>query len=81
MLGKTKTKILRLIAKSPKHGYALSKELGVSISSIYDHLKELEKSGLVAAENKGDKVNYRITENGKLLLKALKVNMSEKTDT
>ncbi len=63
------------------HGYAISKELGVSISSIYDHLKELQQSGFVTADNKGSKINYRITENGKLLLKAMKVNISEKSDT
>ncbi len=63
------------------HGYAISKELGVSISSVYDHLKELERSGFVTAEDKGSKISYRITENGRLLLKAMKVNISEKSDT
>lgn len=80
MLGKTKLKILQIIAQSPQHGYALSKKLGVSISSIYDHLKDLEKSGLVKAEEKESRKLYSMTTNGEMLLKALKGSISEKTD-
>lgn len=79
LLGKTKLRILQMVAESPRHGYGLSKELGVSMSSIYDHLKQLERSGLVAAEARESKKLYSITENGELLLKALKANISEKT--
>ena len=88
MLGKTKLRILQLLVESPSHGYALAKDLRVSISSIYEHLKELEHSGFILSEEKGDKKNYRLTESGRLLLKALKANKAErqrdisgKTDT
>lgn len=80
MVGKTKLRILKAITHSPQHGYALSKKLGVSVSSIYEHLKVLEKLGLVKVEEKGDKKLYSITENGELLLKALKGSLLEKTD-
>ena len=81
MFSKTKLKILQRIAKSPTHGYSIARELGVSISSIYEHLKVLEKEGFIAADKRGDKINYRMTENGRLLLKAVRINISEKPDT
>ena len=78
MLGRTKLRILQITAHSPQYGYALSKKLGVSVSSIYDHLKDLEKMGLIKKEDMEDKKFYSITANGELFLKALKGGMSEK---
>lgn len=80
MVGKTKLKILQIIAHSPQYGYALSKKLGVSVSSIYDHLNDLEKMGLAKKENEEGKKFYSITANGELLLKALKGGISEKAN-
>lgn len=80
LLGRTKLRILQTIAESPQHGYVLSKKLGVSVSSIYDHLKDLERSQLIKAELEESRRLYSITKSGELLLKALKVGMTEKTD-
>ena len=80
MLGKTKLRILQIIANSSKHGYALSKDTGISISSIYDHLNELEKLGLIEVKANGRRKSYSLTENGKLFLKVIKTNISDKRD-
>ncbi len=52
------------------------KELGVSISSIYLHLKQLEEKGFIEiqekSEIKGGKCLYKITEKGRNLLTLMK---------
>lgn len=39
IIGSTKLKILKELSKNPLHGYTLSKKLGITISSIYEHLR------------------------------------------
>jgi DNA-binding PadR family transcriptional regulator len=71
IIGSTKERILREIGKGQIHGYTLAKRLGISLSSVYDHLRGLRESGLVAAKGKGRRRVYTLTEKGKHLLKAL----------
>ncbi len=71
IISPAKMRILKELAKEPLHGYALSKRLGVTISSIYEHLSELEKEGLVAYRVDGRKKVYNLTEKGQGLLKIL----------
>jgi DNA-binding PadR family transcriptional regulator len=67
--------VLRLLNESPSHGYKMHKEVGVSTSTIYQHLDELEEAGMVESSSvEGDPRNrteYRITEKGHQLLDLL----------
>lgn len=71
IIGSTKKKILQEIQKNPLHGYGLAKKLGVSLSSVYEHLKDLKKHGLVEIREEKRKKLYHLTKKGELLLKAL----------
>ena len=71
IIGPTKEKILREIGRGPAHGYALAKRLGISLSSAYEHLRDLREAGLVAAAGRGRRRVYTLTEKGRHLLKAL----------
>jgi len=54
------------------HGYELAKRLGISLSSVYEHFRDLRESGLVEAAGRGRRRVYSLTEKGKHLMKALK---------
>jgi DNA-binding PadR family transcriptional regulator len=71
IIGSTKEKILMEIGRGPVHGYTLAKRLGISLSSVYEHLRDLKNAGLVVAAGKGRRRVYTLTEKGKHLLKAL----------
>jgi len=71
IISPAKMRILKELAKEPLHGYALSKRLGVTISSIYEHLSELEREGLIIFEVEGRRKVYRLTNKGEELLKLL----------
>lgn len=78
LLGNTKSNILSLLNKKPDYAYSLHKRLlndkGITmdISTLYQHLKELENIGMIvrtAAESfrgKPIRFYYRITTRGKL---------------
>ncbi|WP_290597714.1 MULTISPECIES: PadR family transcriptional regulator [unclassified Archaeoglobus] len=68
VISKIKLRILKELEKEPLHGYALSKKLKVSVSSIYAHLYELEKNGFIASSESDRRKVYRLTEKGKALL-------------
>jgi DNA-binding PadR family transcriptional regulator len=71
ILGPTKERILKEIGRGPIHGYALAKRLGISLSSAYEHLRDLREGGLVAAAGRNRKRIYTLTDRGRHLLKAL----------
>lgn len=71
IISETKKQILGEIQYNPNHGYALSQNLGLPLSFIYQHLKELREAGLIKVEEKERKKIYHLTEKGKMLLKAL----------
>lgn len=71
LIGSTKEKILTEIGKGPVHGYELANRLGISLSSVYEHLKDLRASGLVEIREEDRKRVYLLTDKGRHLLKAL----------
>jgi|GEM_PF-1008476 DNA-binding PadR family transcriptional regulator len=71
IIGKTKLAILKELSKEPLHGYILSKRLKITVSSVYAHLDELEKEGLIASSRLERRKIYFLTEKGKDLLKIL----------
>lgn len=63
----TKFEILNLIAEAKaNHGYAIWKLLGENqtLQSIYQHLSELEKMGLIVAIPSKKRKEYRVTNDG-----------------
>jgi DNA-binding PadR family transcriptional regulator len=71
VISQIKLRILKELEKEPLHGYALSKKLKVSVSSIYAHLYELEKDGFIASSKSDRRKIYRLTEKGKTLLELI----------
>ena len=73
LIGETKTEILSRLSESPAHGYRLHKEIGVTASTIYAHLDELDEAGMVEPSDtdKDTRIEYRITEQGEQLLELL----------
>jgi DNA-binding PadR family transcriptional regulator len=72
IIGSTKGRILREIGRGPVHGYTLAKRLGISLSSVYEHLRDLREGGLVVAvAGRGRRRVYTMTDKGRHLLKAL----------
>lgn len=75
LIGDTKRQILLRLREEPTHGYMLAKELEISSGYVYKHLEELQDAGMIEIhedESEGrQRTTYRLTENGKLLLKAL----------
>ena len=72
LIGDTKLSILRALSDSPSYGYDLHKKLGVTTSTIYQHLNELEDAGMVEAspieDDSRDKTMYQLTRRGEQLL-------------
>lgn len=68
----TQLDILRSLAESPNHGYALHKDVGVATSTIYAHLDDLEEAGMVSSttveDDNRNKTQYEITDDGRQLL-------------
>ena len=61
----TRMEILRSIADRRKTLSELSKEIGISKSSVKEHLEKLEKAGLVKRVDEGRKwIYYEITKEG-----------------
>ncbi len=71
VIGSTKEKILKEVGKGPIHGYGLAKRLGIPLSSVYEHLKDLREGGFVELRKKSRKKVYLLTDKGEHLLKAL----------
>ncbi len=73
----TKLKILSQISLSSIKGITgteIKETLGtISLSAIYQHLKELETKGLISRKKEGKNVLYFITNSGKKVLDALDV--------
>lgn len=67
----TKADIVLLLAKAPAHGYAVARKLKLTLSTVYEHLKELEAAGLVAPEQDGRRRIVRLTARGRALANLL----------
>ncbi len=79
-LGRTKIQILEILSEGPSYPYAVWRELSsrfarhLSLQSIYQHVSELKKMGLLAARkgHKNTRRNYVIlTDKGRKLLDRL----------
>ena len=71
IISNPKRKILEEIKRNPCHGYVLSQKLKIPLASIYEHLKELREKKLIEPTDKGGRRTYKLTEKGKMLLKAI----------
>jgi DNA-binding PadR family transcriptional regulator len=75
LIGDTKLEMLRLLSESSSHGYQMHKDIGVTTSTIYQHLAELEDAGMVESVEVGDdprdRTEYHITPDGRTLLELL----------
>lgn len=67
----SKVKILMGLRQKPMHGYAMSQELRVPLTSVYEHLRDLRRNGFIKTEGAGRRKVYRLTEKGALLLRAV----------
>lgn len=70
-----KFRILASLSKGEKHGYSIWKSLKgiVSPQAVYQHLQDLEKRGYVESFNLNGRRVYKLTEEGKRLLKAFRI--------
>ena len=68
----TKRRILEAIEAKPAHGYEISRRLRLPLTGIYAHLGELSREGFVLGERDGRRTVYRLSEKGRLLLRALR---------
>ena len=68
-------RVLQLLSESPSHGYKMHKEIGVTTSTIYQHLGELEEAGMVESnpvqDDTRNRTEYQITDEGQQLLELL----------
>jgi len=71
IIGETKLKILRTLARQQTHGYALAAEVGIPVTAIYQHLRELERDGLVRREVSGPRKLLVLTPKGERLLEVV----------
>jgi len=79
-LGETKLHVLKILSRSERYGYAIWRDLGtnygvkIAIASVYQHLLELERDGLVQrtksqrVSGKPERRFYSITAKGKSIL-------------
>ncbi|MEM2885327.1 MAG: pyridoxal-phosphate dependent enzyme, partial [Thermoproteota archaeon] len=79
-LGETKLRVLRILSRKELYGYEIRKSLRdsyrvrISVPSVYQHLSELERSGLVqrtrsqSVSGKPERHYYAITARGKAVL-------------
>lgn len=72
VVSRTKRRILEAIEAKPEHGYAISRRLKLPLTGIYAHLAELTREGFVVGEREGRRTVYRLSEKGRLLLRALR---------
>ena len=69
MITRIKLTILQRIAEGPIHGYQISKELKIAVSSVYKHINELIDLGFIEFLKEEDyRKLYMITDKGKKAL-------------
>ena len=71
ILGKTKTKILIELGKGDLHGYELARKIGIPVSGIYYHLKELAAEDFIASKELGRRKIYYLSPKGEKLTSIL----------
>lgn len=70
-----KFRILHSLSEGERHGYSIWKSLGgvISPQAVYQHLQDLEKRGYVESFYLNGRRLYRLTEDGRQLLKILRI--------
>ncbi len=71
IIGVTKKQILKKLHRSPSHGYELAKRLDLSVTGIYQHLKDLSGEGFIEQSHEGRRKVYSLTPKGESLIRAL----------
>ncbi len=71
ILGETKKQIIEELRRGSSHGYELAQTLDVSVTGIYQHLKDLSGEGLIEHRKEGRRKVYRLTRRGRDLIRAL----------
>jgi predicted transcriptional regulator len=71
LIGSTKRKILLEIAKRPSHGYQLAISLTLPLSTVYGHLSDLTKLGLIEKKICNRQIIYDLTDKGKTFIKMI----------
>ena len=71
LISKTKTRILLELGNRKSHGYELARKIGIPVTGIYYHLRELSEEGLIASEKSGRRKVYSLTEKGEVLVSVL----------
>ncbi|MBE3123154.1 MAG: helix-turn-helix transcriptional regulator [Thermoplasmata archaeon] len=71
LIGSTKKRILLEIAKRPSHGYQLALSLTLPLSTVYGHLSDLHKLGLIEKKIRNRQIIYDLTEKGKTFIKMI----------
>ncbi len=71
ILGETKKQIIEELRQGSSHGYELAKKLDVSVTGIYQHLKDLSGEGLIEHRQEGRRKVYRLTRRGRDLIRVL----------
>lgn len=71
LLSKTKMRILIELSKGELHGYELARKIGIPVTGIYYHLKELADESLIVSETSGRRKVYSLTVKGKSLISIL----------
>ncbi len=70
----TKLEILRVLdEKGVLHGYGVWRELGldISVQAVYQHLRDLEKKGIVISRIMDGKKYYMLTDRGRIIVEVL----------
>lgn len=78
LLSKTKMRILIEFSNGKLHGYELARKIGLPVTGIYYHLKELADEGLIVSAESGRRKVYSLTAKGKSLVSILTNSESEK---
>ncbi len=60
------------IAREPCHGYKLALTLRLPLSTVYGHLQDLKKLGLIGSKINDRQIIYELTEKGKNFIKVIK---------
>ncbi|MCX6822243.1 MAG: helix-turn-helix transcriptional regulator [Candidatus Aenigmarchaeota archaeon] len=71
LIGSTKKKILLEIAKRPTHGYQLALSLTLPLSTVYGHLSDMQKLGLIEKKICDRQIVYNLTDKGKTFVKVI----------
>jgi len=71
LIGSTKKRILLEIAKKPSHGYQLAISLTLPLSTVYGHLSDLNKLGLIEKKICNRQIIYDLTDKGRTFIKMI----------